>query len=79
MKKKRKFLLFSFLTIFFFFFKIKFFNNLFANLKKHNQTGVLTHEILLNHLISIDHPEKSERIIELIKLLKKKKIRNFDS
>ena len=43
---------------------------LFANFKKLNHTGVLTHEIVLNHLISIDHPEKSERIIELIKLLK---------
>ena len=74
MKKKREFLLFSFLTIFFFFFKIKFFNSLFANFKRQNQTGVLTHEIVLNHLISIDHPEKSERIIELIKLLKKKKL-----
>ena len=74
MKKKRKFLLFSCFTIFFFFFKIKFFNSLFANFNKRNQTGVLTHDILLNHLISIDHPEKPERIIELIKLLKKKKL-----
>ena len=74
MKKKRKFLLFSFFTIFFYFLKIKFFNSLFANFKKLNHTGVLTHEIVLNHLLSIDHPEKSERIIELIKLLKKKKL-----
>ena len=74
MKKKRKFLLFSFYTIFIFFFKIKVFNNLFANFNKRNQTGVLTHDIVLNHLISIDHPEKSERIIELIKLLEKKKL-----
>ena len=74
MKKKRKFLLFSFFTIFFYFLKIKFLNSLFANFKKINHTGVLTHEIVLNHLLSIDHPEKSERIIELIKLLKKKKL-----
>ena len=72
MMKKRKFLLFSFITIFFFFFKIKFFNSLFANFNKRNQTAVLTHDFVLNHLISIDHPEKPERIIELIKLLKKK-------
>ena len=77
MKKKRKFLLFSFFTIFFFFFKIKFFNSLFANSNKRNHTGVLTHDIVLNHLISIDHPEKSERIIELIKLLKKNKLGNL--
>ncbi len=74
MMKKRKFLLFSFITIFFFFFKIKFFNSLFANFNKRNQTAVLTHDFVLNHLISIDHPEKPERIIELIKLLKKKKL-----
>ena len=74
MMKKRKFLLFSFITILFFFFKIKFFNSLFANFKKRNHTAVLTHDIVLNHLISIDHPEKSERIIELIKLLEKKKL-----
>ena len=74
MIKKRKFLLLSFVTIFFFFFKIKFFNNLYANFNKRNHTGVLTHNIVLNHLISIDHPEKPERIIELIKLLKKKKL-----
>ena len=77
MKKKRKFLLFSFFTIFFFFFKIKFFNSLFANFSKRNQTCVLTHGIVLNHLISIDHPEKSERIIELIKLLKRNKLGNL--
>ena len=74
MKKRRKFFLFSFYTIFIFFFKIKIFNILFANLYKRNQTGVLTHEIVLKHLISINHPEKSERIIELIKLLKENKI-----
>ena len=74
MKKKRKFLLFSLFTIFFFFFKIKFFNNLFANFNKQNHTGVLTHDIVLNHLISINHPEKPERIMELINLLKKKKL-----
>ena len=77
MNKKRKFLLFSFFTIFFFFFKIKFFNSLFANFSKRNQTGVLTHGIVLNHLISIDHPEKSERIIELLKLLKEHKLGNL--
>ena len=78
MMKKRKFLLFSFVTIFFFFFKTKVFNSLFANFYKRNHTGVLTHDVVLNHLISVDHPEKPERIIKLIKLLKKKKIRYFD-
>ena len=74
MKEKRKFLIFSFYTIFIFFFKIKFSNSLFANFNKKNQTVVLTHKIVLKHLISKNHPEKSERILELIKLLKKKKL-----
>ena len=74
MKKKRKFLLFSFYTIFIFFFKIKFSNNLFANFNKKNQTVVLTHKIVLRHLISKNHPEKSERILKLIKLLKEKRL-----
>ena len=72
--KKRKFLLFSLYSVLIFFFKIKFFNNLFANYNKLNQTGVLTHKILLKHLISPNHPEKSERILELIKLLNKRKL-----
>ena len=74
MMKKRKFLLFSLYSVLIFFFKIKFFNNLFANYNKLNQTGVLTHKILLKHLISPNHPEKSERILELIKLLNKRKL-----
>ena len=74
MKEKRKFLIFSFYTILTFFFKIKFSNRLFAKFNKKNQTVVLTHKIVLKHLISKNHPEKSERILELIKLLKKKKL-----
>ena len=74
MKKKRKFLLFSFYTIFIVFLKIRFSNNLFANFNKKNQTAVLTHKIVLRHLISENHPEKSERIIELIRLLNERKL-----
>ena len=74
MKEKRKFLFFSFYTIFIFFFKIKFSNSLFANFNKKNQTVVLTHKIVLKHLKTKNHPEKSQRILELIKLLKKKKL-----
>lgn len=74
MKKKRKFLLLFFYTLIFFLIKIKFVGRLFAYSNKQNQTYVLTHNIVLKHLISQNHPEKPERVFNLIKLLKNKNL-----
>ena len=72
--KKRKFLLFSFISLLILFLKVKWFNQLFANIIDSNQTKVLTHKILFKHLIAENHPEKPERIINIIHLLRKNKL-----
>ena len=66
--RKRKFIKFSFLNLFlFFFFKL----NLKANGIK--STKVLTNLIFFEHIISPDHPEKPDRIKYILDKLKKSK------
>ena len=54
--------------------KIKWSNKLFANVLKKNQTQILTHKIFHNHIFSKNHPEKPDRLIYTLDILKKKKL-----
>ena len=54
--------------------KIKWFNKLFANIIRKNQTQILTHKIFYNYLFNKDHPETPERLIYILNILRKKKL-----
>ena len=65
---RRIFLLVGFFIFLTSFIKIKWFNKLLANIVKKNQTQILTHKIFYNHLFNKNHPERPERLINILNI-----------